>query len=196
MATNPVAAVVFVAALLIWFTPEALGTFRQRAHITRKEASVQDRDSLAILLALNFVGFSLYFLCGSRFHSAAIDFHRTALFVVGIALILAGTSFRWYAIRTLGAFFTRDVAVAADQTVVQTGPYRWIRHPAYTGTFISLLGFALALANWAGALCLLVCVIGGHLYRVSIEEQALSRTLGQPYIDYMRRTRRFIPFVW
>jgi protein-S-isoprenylcysteine O-methyltransferase Ste14 len=103
---------------------------------------------------------------------------------------------RWTAIRTLGRYFTRDVAVSASQPVVQQGLYRFIRHPAYTGTFLTMLGMGLAVGNWAGLIVLLVCVFSGHFYRVKIEEQALIRTLGQPYLDYMRRTRRFIPMLF
>jgi protein-S-isoprenylcysteine O-methyltransferase Ste14 len=121
---------------------------------------------------------------------------RTALFVSGVVFIILGVALRWYAIRTLGRFFTRDVAVAESQQVVQSGPYRLIRHPAYSGTFLTMLGVGLAMTNWASLVALLVCVFAGHLYRVRIEEKALIRTIGQPYIEYMRRTRRFIPLLF
>src|SRR6185312_14202293 len=102
----------------------------------------------------------------------------------------------WYAIWTLGGYFTRDVAVSANQKVVQIGPYRFIRHPAYSGTFLTMVGVGLALTNWASLIVLLVCVFAGHLYRVRVEEQALVQTIGQPYLEYMHHTRRFIPLVF
>jgi protein-S-isoprenylcysteine O-methyltransferase Ste14 len=86
--------------------------------------------------------------------------------------------------------------VSPDQQVVQHGPYRLIRHPAYTGTFLTMLGVGLVVTNWASLICLLLCVFFGHIYRVNIEEQALIQTIGQPYIEYMRRTKRFIPRVY
>jgi protein-S-isoprenylcysteine O-methyltransferase Ste14 len=52
------------------------------------------------------------------------------------------------------------------------------------------------MTNWASLLALLLCVFAGHFYRVRIEEKALIRTIGQPYIEYMRRTRRFIPLLF
>jgi protein-S-isoprenylcysteine O-methyltransferase Ste14 len=103
---------------------------------------------------------------------------------------------RWYAIWTLGSYFTRDVAVSTDQKIVQTGPYRSIRHPAYNGTFLTMLGVGLAMTNWASLFALLTCVFLGHMYRVNVEEKALSQTIGQPYIAYIHRTKRFIPFVF
>jgi len=61
---------------------------------------------------------------------ATILWHRTVVFFVGIALMLAGIAFRFYAMSLLGRFFTYNVAVHAGQTVVEAGPYRYIRHPS------------------------------------------------------------------
>jgi protein-S-isoprenylcysteine O-methyltransferase Ste14 len=86
--------------------------------------------------------------------------------------------------------------VSIDQPVVQRGPYRLIRHPAYSGTFLTMLGVGLAMTNWASLVALLLCVFLGHIYRVRIEEKTLVRMIGEPYIEYMRRTKRFIPWVY
>ena len=116
--------------------------------------------------------------------------------VVGLVLMLLGVAVRWWAIAVLGRFFTLDVAVRSAQPVVQTGPYRWVRHPAYSGVLLTLLGVALALANWASLVATLAGGISGLLYRVRIEERALQTALGQPYVDYMRSTKRFVPFLF
>ena len=110
--------------------------------------------------------------------------------------MIAGVGLRWFAIWKLGRYFTRDLAVSLDQQVVQSGPYRLIRHPAYSGTFLTMLGLGLAMTNWASLISLLLCVFLGHFYRVRIEEEALIHYIGQPYIDYMQHTKRFIPLVF
>ena len=194
--TNALAAGVFLAACLIWNIPEMIGAIKQTAKVSRKEASVQDRGSMGILIGLLWVGIALNFALGGLFPAAAITWHRTALFLLGVSLILLGVALRWYAIWTLGSYFTRDVAVSAEQKVVQNGPYRYIRHPAYSGTFLTMLGVGLAMTNWASLLTLLMCVLLGHTYRVSVEEKALIQTIGQPYIKYMHHTKRFIPLVF
>jgi len=194
--TNAGAFGVFLAACCIWNIPEVVGTLRQRARVSRKEASVQDHASLSILVGLQWIGLALNFLLAWLFPLAAISWHRTILFAIGILLILLGVTLRWYAIWTLGRYFTRDVAVSKDQQIVQTGPYRTIRHPAYSGTFLTMLGVGLAVTNWVSLLALLTCVLLGHLYRVRVEEKALILAIGQPYVAYMHRTRRFIPFVF
>ena len=194
--TNPLAATIFLAACLIWNVPEMIGAFKQTAKAARKEASVQDRGSMGILIGLQWVGIALNFALGGLFPTAAILWHRTALFFIGVTLILLGVALRWYAIWTLGSYFTRDVAVSADQKVVQSGPYRYIRHPAYSGTFLTMLGVGLAMTNWASLVVLLVCVLAGHMYRVRVEEKALSQSIGQSYVEYMHRTKRFIPLMF
>lgn len=127
---------------------------------------------------------------------ATILWKRTSLFLIGITLMLAGLAFRFYAMSVLGRFFTYDVAVHPGQTVVEVGPYRHIRHPSYTGALITLVGLGLALGNWAGLLALLACMGTAYAYRISVEEAALVAALGEPYKEYMRRTRRLVPFLY
>ncbi len=194
--TNTRATALFLAAFLVWIVPEMLGAFKQKARTSRKEASIQDHSSMGILIALLWFGVALSFLLAALLPAAALSWQRTTLFLVSVTFIPLGVALRWYAIWTLGRYFTRDVAVSADQQVIQRGPYRFIRHPAYSGTFLTMLGVGLALTNWAGLLALLLCVLAGHLYRVSIEEKALTQTIGQPYVTYMQHTKRFIPWVF
>ena len=194
--TNPGAAAIFLAACLVWNVPEIIGAFKQTAKVSRKEASIKDHGSMGILIGLQWFGLALSFLLGVLFLPAAITWHRTTLFLLGVTLIPLGVALRWYAIWTLGGYFTRDVAVSTDQKVVQNGPYRTIRHPAYSGTFLTMIGVGLAMTNWASLIALLICVLPGHLYRVRVEEKALIQAIGQPYVEYMHRTRRFIPLVF
>ncbi len=194
--TQPAAAAVFLAACLVWLLPEWIGAFRQMAKVSRKAVQVQDRGSLILLVGLQWVGLALNFALAGWLPAAAIPWPQTALFALGVICLLLGVALRWYAVWTLGRYFTRDVAVSADQQVVQRGPYRFVRHPAYSGTFLTMLGVGLAMANWASLIALLACVFLGHFYRVSVEEKALMHAIGQPYIEYMRRTRRFIPRVF
>ncbi len=128
--------------------------------------------------------------------AATIPWARPVVFSVGVALMPLGTALRWYAIRALGRYFTRDVAVRAGQQVVHFGPYRLIRHPSYTGSLVSVLGLGLALTNWASVLAAIAIPLVGYAYRVRVEERALVEALGQLYVEYMARTKRFVPFVF
>jgi len=96
---------------------------------------------------------------------------------------------------TLGKFFTGTVVVSKDQQIIQHGVYRLVRHPSYTAAFLMFTGVGVALGSWISVaiLFLVHCVLYG--LRVSVEEKALLSTLGEPYRDYMSRTKRFIPFI-
>ncbi|MGD0878293.1 MAG: isoprenylcysteine carboxylmethyltransferase family protein [Anaerolineales bacterium] len=194
--THPAAAGLFLAICLVWLVPEMTGMLRQMGKVSTREALSQDRGSLGILLELQWTGLILNFLLAWLLPQAAILWQRTTLYFLGLSVILLGMALRWYAIRVLGGYFTRVVAVSKDQQVIQHGPYRHIRHPAYSGTFLTMLGVGLVMTNWASLITLLVCVFLGHIQRVSVEEKALIQTIGQPYSEYMRHTKRFIPWVF
>lgn len=193
---NPEAAGIFLVACSVWIVPEAFGMFKRTAKVFRKKAAIQDRGSMGILLGLQWIGLALNFSLAGLVPAAAMSWHQSILFGTGITLILLGVALRWYAIWTLGVYFTREVAVSSNQPVVQNGPYRLIRHPGYSGTLLTMLGVGLAMTNWASLVALLACVLAGYLYRVSVEEQALVQSIGKPYVDYMRSTKRFIPRVF
>jgi protein-S-isoprenylcysteine O-methyltransferase Ste14 len=183
---------VFYAALFGCFAPEWYGSL---FHRVERGANIRDRGSHLALLATVSAGIiaAFGFVFGSP--ATAIAWHQHVLFWIGIAVMLAGLVFRWYAIHSLGRFFTRTVATRAGQYVVDSGPYRLIRHPSYTGGLLMFLGTGVAMTNWAALLAIMAGAVVGYWYRVRIEERALCADLGQPYRDYMLRTKRFIPHV-
>lgn len=119
-----------------------------------------------------------------------------AIHATGLALFVAGLLLRWYSIFYLGKYFTVDVAVAADHKVIDTGPYRYIRHPSYTGALLAFLGLSIYIGNMASMIVLMGAISWVFLRRIRIEEQVLQAQLGEPYSSYMSRTRRLIPFVY
>lgn len=186
--------IVFYVVVFVCFAPEWLGTFFQRVE---QGAVKRDRGSHAWLFAAMGAGvFAAFFLVNANFPGTTLTWNQPLQFWIGIGLMLAGLAFRWYAIHVLGKFFTRTVATRAGQYVVQNGPYRWIRHPSYSGALLMFLGMGIAMTNWAALLAIMVGAGIGYAYRVQVEERALCEDLGQPYRDYMQRTRRFIPHVW
>jgi protein-S-isoprenylcysteine O-methyltransferase Ste14 len=128
------------------------------------------------------------------FPNAAIKSGRDVVFVTGLVLMIGGLALRWYSIWVLGTSFTCNVATRPGQQVVQSGPYRWVRHPSYTGGLLTVLGVLVCGLNWA-SLAALILVAFGYANRIRVEERALAADLGSAYRDYMRRTRRLIPFL-
>jgi protein-S-isoprenylcysteine O-methyltransferase len=160
-----------------------------------KGAADADRGSLAliwvVILASVFAAFALA-RAVPQLTLGPAGICRAA----GGALFAAGIIVRWYAILALGRFFTVNVAIAADHRLVEAGPYRVLRHPSYAGALLAFLGLGICLDNWASLALLMLPTSVVFLWRMRIEENALLETFGERYRDYMRRTRRLIPFIY
>src|ERR1017187_9860264 len=111
-------------------------------------------------------------------------------------VVWLGLALRIWAIVVLGRSFRTTVEVDAGQVVVSRGPYRWIRHPSYTGLLLITAGFGLAFSNWPGLVICLVVPAAATLRRIQVEESELTRVLGGPYLAYRDRTKLLIPGVW
>ena len=118
------------------------------------------------------------------------------LAAAAVAIFAIGMILRWVSIIYLGRFFTVDVAIAAGHQVVDTGPYRLLRHPSYTGLLLMFLGTGIASGNILTLLIFVLLPAMALLYRIGIEEAALSDALGPQYLSYMNKTKRLIPFVY
>jgi protein-S-isoprenylcysteine O-methyltransferase len=119
----------------------------------------------------------------------------SAWLVIGALLAAGGLALRVWSIRTLGAWFSSTVRVREGQQVITTGPYRRIRHPSYTGALLVALGVTTMLGGPIGIALVVVVVIPAYLYRIRVEEAALSRELGAAYDAYAKRTRRLVPWI-
>lgn len=193
--TTPAYIITFVSVIVISRVSEAIGIYWRRSK--RDPAARQaDRGSLVVMSFVTGGGVIVACVLAAVWTGVAIPWLRPQVTIAGIVVILLGTALRWWAIFTLGRYFTIDVAVRPTQSVVQSGPYRFVRHPSYTAILIMLLGVGMALANWASLVAMLAGGLIGLLYRVRAEERALVEGLGQPYMDYMRTTKRFIPFIF
>ncbi|MBL8993904.1 MAG: isoprenylcysteine carboxylmethyltransferase family protein [Spirochaetia bacterium] len=185
---------VFLGGFIVLLTAsEMIDSLRRPAE---PKAKNRDRGSYLLISLSLPVGLFLGGLLAWNFPNLALPGPRVFLFWLGIGIMIFGAGFRWYAIRVLGKFFTRTVKVRKGQKVVEDGPYKFIRHPAYTGVILTLAGIGVAMGHSLALLSLLVFGIASRFYRVLIEEKALSEGLGKAYKDYMLRTKRFIPFIW
>jgi protein-S-isoprenylcysteine O-methyltransferase Ste14 len=116
-----------------------------------------------------------------------------AIQYAGLALIAAAAALREWAIIKLGRSFSRTVRIEPGQRLITDGPYRRIRHPAYTGMVLIFVGIGLALGTWVGAAAAFAIVLAATMYRITVEEDALVASFGDEYRDYMRSTWRLFP---
>ena len=114
---------------------------------------------------------------------------------VGVALQASGLALRTWSMRTLGTSYTRTLRTEDQQHVVDTCPYRFVRHPGYAGSLLTWAGFGLT--SRSVPVVLLAAALLGRAYRQRIvaEENLLEREL-PGYAEYIQRTKRIVPFVW
>lgn len=186
------AVVAFWVVFYLWIGAELwLGSRRRRLP---SGATDHDSGSKWWLIGSIWMSVAIGFWVAFLVPDTAITSGRTALFITGLVLMLAGMALRWYSIRVLGTSFTLEVSTRPGQKVVQSGPYRLMRHPSYTGGLLTVMGVLVCCINWA-SLAALILAVAGYAYRIKVEERALATDLGSPYRDYMRRTKRLIPFL-
>ncbi|RZI86609.1 MAG: isoprenylcysteine carboxylmethyltransferase family protein [Rubrivivax sp.] len=118
------------------------------------------------------------------------------LFWIGLGMIVAGILLRMHCWRVLGEFFTPTVTIAEGHRVVDKGAYRFVRHPAYSGAIMTLVGLGLTMGNLGSIAILVVGTAAIYAYRISAEEVALERALGDAYTKFKSTRSRVIPFVY
>lgn len=177
----------------VWvFIPE----FRilRRTPLSRP-APAEDRGSLRVVLA----GFSLAtfaaFLLPFVAHQATLPGNRIVWFFIGVLTLLSGGLLRRHCFRVLGTFFTGAVTIQPGHRVIESGAYRWVRHPSYSAALLIVLGIALSLGNWLGVVVSFGTAFLAYSYRAHVEERALLSSLGAPYARFMATRKRFIPFL-
>ena len=163
-------------------------------HTRRSEGAVHDRGSLFVLWAviagsITASNWALHLL-------PSADFVAPWVPVIAVALLAAGLVIRWSAILSLGRFFSVNVAIQTSQIVYRKGLYRLVRHPSYLGIMVIFLGIGLHLGNWAAVGIMLLLPAAALLYRIHVEEKALTTAFGIEYQAYCAVTKRLIPGVF
>jgi protein-S-isoprenylcysteine O-methyltransferase Ste14 len=179
-------------ALGLWLALEVALLVRDL--VKHQLTGAQDRGTLVINWAAWIVAFFVAGRISRHLDPAAAI--GSGYLVAALILILTGLALRIWAIMVLGSAFRTSVEVKDGQHVVDTGPYRWIRHPSYTGILLISVGAGLSYGNWIAPVILLLIPLAAIAWRISVEEAALTRALGERYAAYRHRTNRLVPRVW
>lgn len=178
-----------------------LATLRQSADrvlLTRNigDAPPQDRNTKRVLIGGMFAGLAVAWLIAAGAPALRAGANSRPALVLGMAIALAGIGVRGWGVATLGRYFQREVVIEAGQTLVTTGPYRWVRNPAYAGSLLTIFGVALMFGSWVGAAAGTLIAFLALLPRLRVEEAALTGAFGDAYRAYAARTARLIPGLW
>jgi protein-S-isoprenylcysteine O-methyltransferase Ste14 len=182
---------IFSLVMFVAYLPEFFLIRRSQPQAGEKA----DQGSLKVILLASWIGMLVGFSVAGVPAFVLVRGQRL-WFGLGITCVALGALLRRHCFRTLGRYFTGDVKVVSGQSVIEVGAYRWVRHPSYTGGMLLYLGTGLALTNWLSVLIITVMGAAGYSYRVMVEERALQASMGVPYQEYMRRTKRFVPYLF
>lgn len=114
--------------------------------------------------------------------------------ILGTFAVAAGLAFAVWARRHLGRNWSGTITVKEDHTLIRSGPYRFVRHPIYSGLLLALVGTATAIGEVRGLLAV-ACVVVGFLRKIRLEEQKMSQTFAE-YRQYRQKTAVLIPLLF
>jgi len=155
----------------------------------KRQSTIGDRGSYIVIWLMIFLEIPLsIYLRMKNIGTLAGWFQWLGLFVM-----VAGCAFRQWALIHLGRFFSRTVQIETEHKVITSGPYQWIRHPAYTGMIAMYTGLSMAIGTWLGSGIAFIIVTAGLLYRIRVEEATLVNALGDEYRQYMQKTWQLFP---
>jgi len=112
----------------------------------------------------------------------------------GVGLLIAGLGFSIWARRRLGRNWSGTVTLKEDHELIRTGPYRWVRHPIYTGLLVAFVGTAVSLSEWRGVAAIALATLA-LLLKIRLEEDWMLETFGDGYRRYRAEVRALVPFV-
>lgn len=184
--------IIFPITYAMWFLSEfLLGRLRRSNANDIKGA---DKNSLAIIwiVVIPSIAVASYIASSIRMPMVAGEWIRYA----GLALMILGIVFRMLVIKTLGRMFTVDVTIREGHKLKKDGFYKIVRHPSYSASLISFMGFGISLNNWISFFLVAVASSSVFLYRIRIEEDALIKQFGSEYTDYRKSTKAIIPFIY
>jgi protein-S-isoprenylcysteine O-methyltransferase Ste14 len=143
-----------------------------------------DRFSVILILLMSFISVVVPVVDWAYFKDAGGSF--TIYSAIGIAMVVTGISFRAWAVRSLGKYFTATVQIKDDHRLVKTGPYHIVRHPSYTGAFLALIAGGVILESLTGFIISCIAMIIAYYVRIGIEEKELIARFGNDYLAYRK----------
>ena len=177
---------------ILWFLSEINFNFKHRAN--RANSKGKDKNSFRIIWIVIYISIAASIFIATKFNKPILP--TNLLKYLGLGLTVVGVIIRFIAIRTLGKFFTVKLSIDDEHRLINTGLYKTIRHPAYTGSMLSFLGLGLSFNNWLCLFVIAIPVYSAFIYRIRVEEKLLLQQPELFYAEYMKHTKRLIPFIY
>ncbi len=186
-----IAFAIFYILWLIWFVFEMIFSWTTPFIRNRGKITFEDSGSTALIIMGSFfcIALALYLSLNGIF------LIPPWITYVGLGLFAFGMVFRFWAILTIGKQFSPIVGIYKEHALIKNGPYKYVRHPSYSGALLMLLGYGLILRSLIGSIVIVAVMLGIYLYRIMIEERTLSKRFPEGYASYSRDKKKIIPFI-
>jgi protein-S-isoprenylcysteine O-methyltransferase Ste14 len=185
---------ILIIASAIWIFAEMYLVFRDKIRGTGKttiDRRTRNYNFISLIIAISFAAI-ISWIPLFQFRSRG----TSIVFWIGIIIISLGLFLRYWSIHILGKYFRTTVELEESHKLIQKGPYKWIRHPSYSGIILFCTGYGLAVQNWLSLIIAISLPTVALLYRIKIEEEALVKGIGAEYEAYQKKTKKLIPGVW
>jgi protein-S-isoprenylcysteine O-methyltransferase Ste14 len=184
-------------AIVSWFWIVHVLAWFAAAVFSKKTQQMQtDGDRL---LQSMWIWASAILLFGRNFTSTPLGLRfvpeTSATILTGLVMVFAGGVVAWWARLIIGRNWSASVQIKQDHELVQRGPYRFVRHPIYTGFLLSLAGTAIVIGQWRGVLACALAFIG-WVVKSRQEEAFMTQQFGAKYDEYKRHTKALIPLIY
>jgi protein-S-isoprenylcysteine O-methyltransferase Ste14 len=183
---------VFVVVYAVWFISEVLLGRLRRSN--DKDQKRDDRHSLLVIWLVIAFSMPLASVLSKSVYAPIAG--NEWITYAGLGLIMFGIVFRFWVIRSLGKFFTVDVAIREGHQLKIDGIYSVVRHPSYLASWLSFVGYGISLNNWLSLLLIGSAILAAFLNKIRVEEDVLMRQFGEQYKRYRGTTKAIIPGVY
>jgi protein-S-isoprenylcysteine O-methyltransferase Ste14 len=183
---------VIICLAYIFALSEIILVFSKRS----KRKTVKRKRDRGSLIAL-YVVFTVSMTAG--FHFADLTIQGSSdyfIIAAGFLVFILGIIIRWTSIMQLKKDFTVDVAINKGHELKINGLYKIVRHPGYLGLFMTLTGLAVSMNSILSFLAISLPSLLVILYRIYVEEVVLTEEFGDKYRDYIKSTKKIIPFIY
>ena len=185
---NPKILIIITGSVCVWLTQPAFSV----AETTDKKQS--DKFSVILILLMSLISGIVPIVDWAYFN--ADKNNLSTMTIAGFIMIATGILFRAWAVKTLGKYFTPTVQITEEHKLIDSGPYKIIRHPSYFAAFLSITGAAVLLESVTGIAVSIIAMSIAYYVRIGIEERKLLEHFGNSYRTYMLHTKKIIPFVF
>jgi protein-S-isoprenylcysteine O-methyltransferase Ste14 len=185
---HPKILIIIAGSVAMWLTQPAF-TVQETS-----EKKSSDQSSIIIILAMSLISVVAPVVHWGYFMKDQDPF--TYISWLGVGMIITGIVFRALAVQYLGKYFTPTVQIREDHQLITTGPYSIVRHPSYTGAYLAIVAGGVVLGSLPGFILSCIAMTAAYIVRIGVEEKELTARFGDAYLQYKRRTKMIIPYVW